>query len=874
MDNNEASRLLHARISQLEQDAAGDKEQELEIEREVKRANRDLLQQRSSELLADMRRLERENQKNKRRGDTLQKERDASRTELNKTVGLKEKLEKLCRELQRDNNKMKNENKELQTTQKRNNAHWDEKYATLLTKLDGYQEEKDTPKKQVVDMEVDELFRIRFKSFIEQYELRELHFHSLMRTKELEVQYHMARYEREKKNAEGESTKARHLQAQVQAFTKTETELRNQLNVYVDKFKQQVEDTLNNSNDLFLSFRKEMEDMSKKGKRLEKENEALKRQKEATAANIIRMAEERQEWKKKTETAEKKTEKLMSIIQQMQQQGRRVPPGMSNTVESGYSDSHGGNEGDESDYSDEEGEEEELSEFDDDTEEEPQGNEQGTPVAYAAQQGRIKQPSFALTTTTPGFRFINSTATMDFLQRLARFLDRPLFPWKKLIMGFSVGQYLFESFLTLRQYRVLQKTSPPAVLSKEVSQEVFDKSQAYGRAKAKFEIINGLYSQVQNLAFMHFDVLPKLWSWTGDLLLKWAPARFTGEISHTIVFVLTFAVISQLLRLPSSIYQTFVLEEKFGFNKQTPKLFVTDLIKTQALTFVLAPPFLAGFLKIIQKTGNQFFYYLWLFVIALQVFMITIYPVAILPLFNKLSPLEDGELKTKVEALAASLKFPLHELYVIDGSKRSAHSNAYFFGLPWKKHIVIYDTLIEKSEPDEVVAVLAHELGHWKLGHTTSLFGISQAHTFYIFLLFSVFINNHSLYSSFGFLKQHPIIIGFILFSDALAPMDLVINLLMHIVSRKFEFQADAFAKQLGYPEQLARSLLKLQIQNLSTMDADWMYASYHFSHPHLSERLKALGWKGSEGVTDGVTDKSIGNEKEGVVKASGRDEL
>jgi STE24 endopeptidase len=150
-----------------------------------------------------------------------------------------------------------------------------------------------------------------------------------------------------------------------------------------------------------------------------------------------------------------------------------------------------------------------------------------------------------------------------------------------------------------------------------------------------------------------------------------------------------------------------------------------------------------------------------------------------------------------------------------------------------------------------------------------------QAHTFYIFLLFSVFINNHSLYSSFGFLKQHPIIIGFILFSDALAPMDLVINLLMHIVSRKFEFQADAFAKQLGYPEELARSLLKLQIQNLSTMDADWMYASYHFSHPHLSERLKALGWKGSEGVTEGVPDKAAeASEKEGVVKASGRDEL
>lgn len=417
MDSNEASRLLQARISQLEQDAAGEKDQELEIEREVKRANRDLLQQvskmdnmqkidhltkRSSELLADMRRLERENQKNKRRGDNLQKERDGSRGELGKTVGLKEKLEKLCRELQRDNNKMKNENKELQTTQKRNNTHWDEKYATLLTKLEGYQEEKDTPKKQVVDMEVDELFRVRFKSFIEQYELRELHFHSLMRTKELEVQYHMARYEREKKNAENESTKARHLQAQVQAFTKTETELRNQLNVYVDKFKQ-VEDTLNNSNDLFLSFRKEMEDMSKKGKRLEKENEALKRQKEATAANIIRMAEERQDWKKKTEIAEKKTEKLMSIIQQMQQQGRKVPPGMAGAVESCYSDSQGGNEVDESDYSDEDGEEEEeeeeeLSEFDDDTEEETQPNEHNVPVPY----GPERPPQPATTATTNG----------------------------------------------------------------------------------------------------------------------------------------------------------------------------------------------------------------------------------------------------------------------------------------------------------------------------------------------------------------------------------------------------------------------------------------------------------------------------------------
>jgi len=255
--------------------------------------------------------------------------------------------------------------------------------------------------------------------------------------------------------------------------------------------------------------------------------------------------------------------------------------------------------------------------------------------------------------------------------------------------------------------------------------------QAYGRAKAKYSLFSGLYGQIQNTAFIYYDVLPKLWALTGSWLLRFAPERFSGEISHSIVFVLTFIVIQQVLSLPTSIYHTFVLEEKFGFNKQTPKLFVMDMLKSQMLAFVLTPPILAGFLAIVQKTGNKFFYYLWLFGAGLQVFMITVYPITILPLFNKLSPLEPGDLKTGVEDLAKRLKFPLSELHVIDGSKRSAHSNAYFFGMPWKKHIVIYDTLIEKSETQEVVAVLAHELGHWSLGHTTRLFGISQVSSFF-----------------------------------------------------------------------------------------------------------------------------------------------
>ncbi|KAF9881112.1 muscle-derived protein (neurite-outgrowth-promoting) [Colletotrichum karsti] len=407
VDSNESAKLLAQRISQLEQDAAGEKDQEAEIEREVKRATREMTQQvakmndlqkiehltkRSSELLAEMRRVERENQKNKKRGDTLQKEKDANRTELSKTIGLKEKLEKLCRELQRDNNKYKNENKTLQDNLKHNSTAYDEKYAALLSKLEFLQEEKDHPRKQVVDMSVDTLFRNRFKSFIEQYELRELHFHSLMRTKELEVQYNMARYEREKKAAETEASRARNLQAQVQTFTKTESELRNQLNVYVDKFKQ-VEDTLNNSNDLFLTFRKEMEDMSKKTKRLEKENETMKRKHDVTNANIIRMAEEREDWRKKATEAAKRTDKLRSIIEQMQQQGRKVPPGMVATLESCYSDSNGHMEdGDGSDYSDDEEGEEDPSEFDDDdTEEEPQPTEPQPPRPFGPERPPVPQ---------------------------------------------------------------------------------------------------------------------------------------------------------------------------------------------------------------------------------------------------------------------------------------------------------------------------------------------------------------------------------------------------------------------------------------------------------------------------------------------------
>jgi STE24 endopeptidase len=379
---------------------------------------------------------------------------------------------------------------------------------------------------------------------------------------------------------------------------------------------------------------------------------------------------------------------------------------------------------------------------------------------------------------------------MDLLRRLGAGLDSPGIPWKSLIITFAVGEYAVETWLQYRQYQVLKRKTVPKQLKQEIDQETFDKSQAYGRAKSQYSFVNGLWNQVKNYATIRYDVYPKLWAITGLWMNSYFPSRFQGEITQSLLFGFTYSFAETLLSLPFSYYYHFVLEESFGFNKQTLSLWVGDMLKSQGLSLAFGIPLGAAFLKIIQKTGDQFFFYLWAFTLGVQLFAITIYPIVIVPIFNKLTPLEPGSLKDRVEALAARLKFPLGELQVIDGSKRSSHSNAYFTGLPWKKKIVLFDTLIEKSTEKEVEAILAHELGHWHLGHTTKLLGIASFHLFYIFALFSVFINNRSLYEAFGFYNEKPIMIGFILFNEVLSPTDSVVKLLMNILTRKFEFEA------------------------------------------------------------------------------------
>lgn len=416
------------------------------------------------------------------------------------------------------------------------------------------------------------------------------------------------------------------------------------------------------------------------------------------------------------------------------------------------------------------------------------------------------------------------------------------FPYKGSVIGFSIAVYLFESYLNVRQHAKLKEEERPEGIRTYIEEEVFTKSRLYGLDKSYFRFVTGAWATLQSVAFLHWDLMPMLWTYSGKLLGKYLGLGPQYEISQSIVFFAMFYILTTVVDLPFSLYKDFVLEEKHGFNKTTLGLFATDLVKSIALVLLLGSPVLAGFLYVVKWAGSNFAFYVWIFMVAVQLTMITIYPTLIQPLFNKFSPLDDGDLKDQIEALARSVEFPLTKLYVIDGSKRSSHSNAYFFGLFKNKRIVLFDTLLEHSSHDEILAILGHELGHWKLNHVTSRLVVTQLHLITIFYLFQQFITNRALYEAFGFVDgSMPVLIGFVLFQYLYAPVEAIIGFLLNALSRKHEFEADAFAVKLGKAHPLATGLLKLQKKNLGDMNPDPLYSAYHFSHPPLIERLSAI---------------------------------
>jgi len=401
-----------------------------------------------------------------------------------------------------------------------------------------------------------------------------------------------------------------------------------------------------------------------------------------------------------------------------------------------------------------------------------------------------------------------------------------------------VVEYIWDTYLDLRQH-FKYREKMPSLLMGIVDKLKFEEAQEYGYDKSVFHLVHSAFNQLLNMCILFFGVLPLLWELAGNILSIFDFSH-DYEILQSLIFLFLYYVISTFISLPWSIYSTFVIEERHGFNKQTVPLFVVDFVKSIGLSVAFGGPILAGLIKFMQWGGEQLYIWVFLFLLVVQILMIYIYPVVIQPCFNTFTPLEDGSLKTRIEDLATSLNFPLTKIYVIDGSARSSHSNAYFYGFWNNKRIVLYDTLFEQVDEDEIVAILGHELGHWKSNHLFKRLFWSEVHIFTLLYIFSHFISEKAMYRSFGF-GSEPTIIGFILFQFLYSPIETVLTFLMHLLSRSHEFEADRFAVDLKFGGGLKSGLTKLQIENLSNMNPDKLYSTYHYSHPPLLERLEAI---------------------------------
>lgn len=310
-----------------------------------------------------------------------------------------------------------------------------------------------------------------------------------------------------------------------------------------------------------------------------------------------------------------------------------------------------------------------------------------------------------------------------------------------------------------------------------------------------------------------------------------------------VVSLLFFGIIgfaSDLLNVPFSLYDTFVIEKKYGFNKMSITTFITDHLKSWIIALIVGAPVLGLITWFYYKAGPLFWVYAWGLITAFSIFMNLFYSELIVPFFNKQTPLEEGTLREKIEKFASSTGFKLRNIYVIDGSKRSTKANAYFSGFGPKKRIVLFDTLIKEMTEDEIVAVLAHEIGHYKKKHVIMTLIFSVLLTGVMLFLFSLVVNNPSLSRALG-AEEPGFHLGLIVFGILYSPLSLLIGLVSNYFSRKHEFEADRFVKETYKPQYLADALKKLSVKNLSNMMPHMAYVFFHYSHPPLLKRLEKL---------------------------------
>ena len=456
---------------------------------------------------------------------------------------------------------------------------------------------------------------------------------------------------------------------------------------------------------------------------------------------------------------------------------------------------------------------------------------------------------------------------------------------------FSVGVFLFELYLDVRQHHTLtSSTGPPAQLLEQAHKidasnvggddadapakpksiaaeltEKFDKSKAYNVDKMAFGTFSKVVNTALALAILHLGGFPWLWDYCCGVSARYAPL-LKGWLSPATVTCVVFLLVDSakdiVLGVPLAWYKDFVLEERHGFNKKTQRLFWADLVKNFFLGHALNVPLMLGLVAVIDWGGPRFPYYCSAFLCTFSLLYMTIFPVWIQPLFNDYIPIvgsddDDADaaqkkravLRRGTEALAKRLDFPLTKLFEVDGSKRSSHSNAYLYGFYKNKRIVIFDTLIKQATVPQILGVLAHELGHWRRAHTLKMFCLQQPLFLAMFTVFGRFKDDASVFGSFGFGAPgaggpcpagH--FVGLMLFLGFMwAPLSTLQSFLTNLFVRRIEFEADEFAVGLGYVKELKTGLTRISLENLSAFDVDPWYSTYHYSHPPLVERLKAM---------------------------------
>jgi len=400
-----------------------------------------------------------------------------------------------------------------------------------------------------------------------------------------------------------------------------------------------------------------------------------------------------------------------------------------------------------------------------------------------------------------------------------------------LLIGVLVFGYVLERILDRLN---LSHTLPvlPAELADIFDPEEYKKSQMYKRDNTRFSFYTSSVALVVMLLLFFFGVF----GWY-DGLIAGITSRY---IIHVLIFFGTFALLSDLLTTPFDLYNTFVLEERYGFNRTTARTYILDKFKGWLIGALIGGGLLALITWIYILTGPWF----WLIALGLvtlvSLFLMMFYSNLIVPLFNKQTPLEEGSLRGKIEEFAVNAGFKLNNIYVMDGSKRSSKANAYFTGLGPKKRIVLFDTLIEDLEEEEIVAVLAHEVGHYKKKHSTTGLILATVQSAIMFYLFSLFVGVDSFAVALGG-TEASFHLGLIAFGVLYSPISMLTGLLTNALSRHNEYQADNFAKEKYEADSLVSSLKKLSKNTLSNLTPHPAYVFFHYSHPPLLQRIRSL---------------------------------